>query len=119
MRLRYAGGVGIPDGHPSAPEVITLERGKIDDEPWPLAEALSTHRTVVVEDIGELIRGYTARVWDELPSSAVVIPLVLNSEQGLPGAVLVLGLSCRLKYDASYAAFIVSPPSKLRPVQAD
>lgn len=118
VRLQYAGGVGIPESHASAPEIVTLSRAALagdetSDEVWPFAEAMRTRRPVVVEDISELIQGYPVRVWDELPTSAIVIPLALNSEQGSPGAVLVLGLSCRLKYDAAYAAFIVRPT--LRP----
>lgn len=67
---------------------------------------MRTHAPVVVQDISALIKGYPVRAWDELPTAAVVVPLNLNSEEGLPGAVLVLGLSCRLDYDASYAEFI-------------
>ncbi|CAK9780214.1 unnamed protein product [Cutaneotrichosporon oleaginosum] len=118
VRLRYAGGVGIPDTHPSAPQVVTLERGAVMDKPasrprtpstdwpWPFEEAMRTRAPIVVPNIRALIGGYPVRAWDELPNAAVVVPLNLNSEDGLPGAVLVLGLSCRLDYDSTYAEFV-------------
>jgi hypothetical protein len=118
VRLRYAGSVGVPDSHPSAPEDVAINHGALTSEattplgsppaewPWPFAEAMRTHAPVLVENISELIKGYPVRAWDELPDAAVVMPLNLDSEEGLPGAILVLGLSCRLDYDATYAKFI-------------
>lgn len=83
------------------------------DEPepaahWPLLEVLRTRRPVVVRDCSKLIEGYPIRVWDELPTAAFVMPVVSNAEGGLPDAIIVLGLSCRLAFDAEYQAFLVS-----------
>lgn len=158
MRLRYAGGVGVPEGHPSAPPTCTVELlpgeqptsemlacaftalemtpGKASRpnytsmrrnifntdavaettlhasepeaaEQWPLAEALRSRRPIVVRDCSRLIKGYPVRVWDELPTSAIVIPIT-GDDGELPGAVLVMGLSCRLPFDVEYQSFLVS-----------
>ncbi|GMK53719.1 hypothetical protein CspeluHIS016_0103050 [Cutaneotrichosporon spelunceum] len=156
VRLRYTGGVGVPDGHPSAPARCTVEllpgeqpteemmasaftaletqtgarpnfsslrrvifnTDDIDhstpDEhqpaparQWPLAEVLQARRPIVVRDCSRLIEGYPLRVWDELPTSAIVIP-ISDCDTDFPGAVLVLGLSCRLPFDTEYQAFLVS-----------
>lgn len=75
---------------------------------WPFIEALGTHRTIFVEDCRHLLKDYDVRVWDELPSSAVVIPITRDTDDGIPGAVMVLGLSCRLDFDEEYESFIHS-----------
>lgn len=75
---------------------------------WPFAEALHARHPIIVRDCSKLISGYPTRVWDELPTSAIVIPVMPNAEGSSPCAVLVLGLSCRLTYDAEYQAFHVS-----------
>lgn len=77
-------------------------------EQWPLAEALQAREPLIVRDCSKLIRGYPTRVWDELPTSAIVMPIMPNAEGISPCAVLVLGLSCRLDYDSDYQAFHVS-----------
>ncbi|TXT14114.1 uncharacterized protein COLE_00307 [Cutaneotrichosporon oleaginosum] len=159
-RLRYGGGVGVPDGHVSAPQTCTVEllpgeqptsemmasafttleispseagqpaskpnytpmrRGifrsdathesssvKIEPAPadeWPLAEALRARRPIIVRDCSRIIKGYSVRVWEELPTSAIVIPIT-SADGGLPRAVLVLGLSSCLSFDIEYQAFL-------------
>lgn len=63
---------------------------------------------MLVEDCRSIIEGYPIRVWDELPTKALVIPIAHDSEGGLPNAILVLGLNVRRPYEADYKAFIVS-----------
>ncbi|BEJ14043.1 hypothetical protein CspHIS471_0312170 [Cutaneotrichosporon sp. HIS471] len=159
VRLRYTGGVGVPEGHPSAPPTCSVEllpgeqptkemmasaftalevtpgqpacrpnlssmrrvifntdaegqSASDEDQPapaeqWPLAEALRARQPIIVRDCSKLIEGYPVRVWDELPTSAIVIP-ISYCDGDLPGALLVLGLSCRLPFDAEYQAFLLS-----------
>ena len=73
---------------------------------WPIAEALSTRRMVMVEDCRELIEGYTVRVWDELPTSAIVVPITNDMDEGVPSAVFVIGLNVRRPFDEEYQSFI-------------
>lgn len=75
-------------------------------EPWPFAQALETGRPVYVQDCSAIVEGFPVRVWDELPSSAMVIPIVRSSEAGLPAAVMIVGLSNRLPYDTVYQNYL-------------
>jgi hypothetical protein len=75
------------------------------DPGWGFAEVL-THRRTVTIDCSQLIQGYPVRVWESLPTEAVVMPISLNSDDGLPAAVLVLGISTRLDYDQTYRLFV-------------
>ncbi|WWD02256.1 hypothetical protein V865_000294 [Kwoniella europaea PYCC6329] len=62
---------------------------------WPIREALASNRLVMVENCEGLIHDYPIRAWDELPTAAVVIPIANESDDGVPSAVLVLGLNLR------------------------
>lgn len=73
---------------------------------WPFREALQSRRLVLVEDCDSLIEGYPIRVWDELPHSAIVVPIANDSDEGVPSAVLVIGLSVRRPFDEDYESFI-------------
>lgn len=77
-------------------------------DPWPFREALQSRRVVLVEDCSTLIEHFPVRVWDELPNAAVVVPIASDSDEGIPGAVLVIGLSIRRPFDEDYQSFIVS-----------
>jgi hypothetical protein len=62
----------------------------------------------------QLIQGFPIRVWDDLPTSAVIVPISNDSDDGALGAVLVIGLSIRRPFDDDYESFIVSlssPPT--------
>lgn len=161
LTLRLAGAVGIPEGHSSTPNTISIQmsnksgrdprapvgpfahtitgsptmsahssasgtngqsqsatgaqspdddmRGAV--ESWPIRDALISKRLVLVEDCMQLIQGFPIRVWDDLPTSAVIMPISNDSEDGALGAVLVIGLSIRRPFDDDYESFIVSSPS--------
>lgn len=92
----------------------TLQRRHVTQVPlsmtgsWPVAEGMSTHRTLYVPDCRTMLEGFTPRVWDELPPSAVVIPIVRDTDDAVPSAVMILGLSPRLPFNEEYEAFIHS-----------
>jgi hypothetical protein len=157
LTLRLAGAVGIPEGHSSTPNTISIQmpaksgrdsRATVgpfahgimgsptmsthssisggpaysagaappsDDDvrgavgAWPIRDALISKRLVLVEDCMQLIEGFPIRVWDDLPTSAVIMPISNDSDDGALGAVLVIGLSIRRPFDDDYESFIVSP----------
>ncbi|WVQ79030.1 hypothetical protein IAT38_001122 [Cryptococcus sp. DSM 104549] len=79
----------------------------VDNEPsWPIAKALNTRQCVIVEDCTALIDGYTVRQWDELPFSAIVVPICGDGALELPEAVLILGLNVRRPFDTEYDNWI-------------
>ncbi|AFR96575.2 hypothetical protein C343_04702 [Cryptococcus neoformans C23] len=73
---------------------------------WPIREALQCKRLILVENVAGLIKDYPIRVWDELPNAAIVVPIRSDSEEGIPSAVLVLGLNIRRPFDEDYESFI-------------
>jgi len=76
-------------------------------ESWPIRDALVSKRLVLVEDCMQLIEGFPIRVWDDLPTSAVIMPISNDSDDGALGAVLVIGLSIRRPFDDDYESFLV------------
>ncbi|WVQ95095.1 hypothetical protein IAU59_002189 [Kwoniella sp. CBS 9459] len=95
-------------GPPISPLPLDDEGPQIDMESWPIKEALSSNRLVLVEDCSSIIDGYPIRVWDELPTAAIVVPITNESDDGLPSAVLVLGLNIRRPFDDDYESFILA-----------
>lgn len=84
--------------------------GATETDSWPFKEALQTRRIVLVENCSALIAQYPTRIWDELPNSAVVVPIANDSDEGIPSAVIVIGLSIRRPFDEDYESFLVSLP---------
>jgi hypothetical protein len=98
---------GEPHDSPPASTISTLCGPSVSDPGWGFAQVLKSRQSAIVE-CSHLIGDYTPRAWNELPSHALVIPLVLYSDETLPGAVLILGLSPRLVFDDSYQEFTAS-----------
>lgn len=73
---------------------------------WPIQKALATRQCVVVNDCRELIKDYPIRVWDELPISAIVVPICSDSSTEIPESVLILGLNVRRPFDAEYDSWV-------------
>nr|XP_031864018.1 uncharacterized protein CI109_000662 [Kwoniella shandongensis]KAA5531090.1 hypothetical protein CI109_000662 [Kwoniella shandongensis] len=73
---------------------------------WPIRDALQAGRMIMVEDCSSLIQDFPIRVWDELPNAAVIVPINNDSDDGIPSAVLVLGLNIRRPFDEDYESFI-------------
>lgn len=93
---------------PGTPADDDMRGGAPEMEMWPFKEALQSKRIVLVEDCSALIEGYPIQVWDELPTSAVVVPIASDSDDGAPSAVIVIGLSIRRPFDEEYESFLVS-----------
>ncbi|OCF32740.1 hypothetical protein I316_05661 [Kwoniella heveanensis BCC8398] len=89
-------------GPPISPLPLDEDGPQINMESWPIKEALTSNRLVLVEDCSSMIEGYSIRVWDELPTAAVVVPITNESDDGVPSAVLVLGLNIRRPFDDDY-----------------
>ncbi|WVQ68391.1 uncharacterized protein L199_006599 [Kwoniella botswanensis] len=93
---------------PSAPSSVTEGSDTAETNHWPIREALSSNRLVMVENCEGLIHDFPIRVWDELPTAAVVIPIANESNAGVPSAVLILGLNLRRPFDEDYESFILA-----------
>lgn len=73
---------------------------------WPIKKALATRQCIVVENCRDLIKDYPIRVWDELPISAIVVPICSDSSTEIPESVLILGLNIRRPFDADYDSWV-------------
>ena len=93
-----------------------------DSRSWPILKALTTHQCVLIDDCRPLIEGYELRVWDQLPVSAIVVPVCSESSMEIPESVLILGLNVLRPLDADYDAWIqvirANLAASLRSVQA-
>lgn len=138
--------VGVPEGHPSAPDQIPIsffngnpypsnvERSfspafsivsihsssshrvchvSEDTTQWPIAKALQRRQCVIIEECSQLIEGYPIRRWDELPFSAIVVPICSEGSPEIPDAVVILGLNVRRCFDHEYDSWIHSIRSQL------
>lgn len=68
---------------------------------WPLMQAMISGQIVYVDDARELVADYELRCWDELPQSAVVIP-ILEKGSRVPTSVVIVGINLRRPYDTEY-----------------
>jgi PAS domain S-box-containing protein len=82
--------VGIPEGHPAAPAVLS------PDGPWKFNNALVELGPV----FGELPRG----PWPQPPELAAVVQIAPQGQQTL--GLLIVGLNPHRTYDAAYANFV-------------
>lgn len=119
------GTIGVPDGHPSAPNNLTIsvELSNSQQTPsshdsassttsatatsstatgpaattiWPFREALQKKKPVFIADLKGRAKGFASRGWPELPKNAVVIPIMFEGDtSAIPKAVLIVGLNPR------------------------
>ncbi|KAI5479085.1 hypothetical protein MNV49_004083 [Pseudohyphozyma bogoriensis] len=128
--LQCRGSIGIPTGHPFAPETQTVDLQDLtlplshrsastnsnmcpsdsvtakNSWSWPFEEACMSLKPVFVEELGDDASGLEERGWGERPSQAVVIPLAGEAGQLIPAGVLVFMLSPRCKFDEAYETFV-------------
>lgn len=71
---------------------------------WPFKEALSQRKPVYISDLGSRNTGFEVRGWPEEAVSAVLIPILTDSDAD-PQAVFVFGLNPRRPWSESEAQF--------------
>ena len=74
------------------------------DFPWPFREACLSRKPVFVFDLAPLLDGYERRGWEDDPIAGVVIPI--TKDEGVPRAVLIVGLNPRRPFDSAYANWL-------------
>ncbi|TSC26598.1 ATP-binding protein [Corallococcus sp. Z5C101001] len=95
--------MGLEATGPFSPFQVPLE--PTTAAPWPLAQVAASNRAEHVEGLAARFGPLPLREGVPPPTSAIVLPLARSSETS-PAAVLVLGLSPRLRVDASYVSFL-------------
>jgi signal transduction histidine kinase len=101
---RLVATAGLSSGASASPLVIHLG-AEWEEASWPLAVALETSGTVVVDDLLTRFGSLPAGDWPFAPRSAVVAALT-SPGRDQPDGVLVAGVSARHPLDESYLSFI-------------
>jgi signal transduction histidine kinase len=102
-RARLAGSADCTVGEPGCPETVALDAG--EDRPWPFEAALRDRKMQVVGNLEEIFgEAVPPGPWSDRPREAVVMAIPSNLAQQ-PLAILVAGVSARLKFDESYRGF--------------
>ena len=99
--LMLAAATGIDSDHPAAPVRVSAESAA----PWPIAAALRSRVTQVVDDLASTVGPIPSGVWDRSPQRAVVVPLSVRGAEREAG-VLILGLNPYRLLDDPYRGFI-------------
>jgi signal transduction histidine kinase len=79
---------------------------------WPLAEALHTHREILVEDLAARFGSLPEGSGNARPERAIVWPLQ-RAGQSAPGAFLVAGISPHRVFDERYQRFFRATADQL------
>ncbi|RYH11478.1 MAG: response regulator, partial [Alphaproteobacteria bacterium] len=94
-----------PFGSEATAFPLALSVSRIAPGSWPVAEAGSSGRPVVVSDIGSLAGSITAPLWPDPVQNAVVLPLAMRTWSQRWG-FLIIGTSPRQVFDAGYRNFL-------------
>ncbi|KAK3363394.1 hypothetical protein B0T25DRAFT_39636 [Lasiosphaeria hispida] len=113
---RLAGALGVPDGHPIAPAVLSLQPG---DEALSalFQKALSAHHPFLLQKQDNslpraLLEGLQWRGFGDPCRAAVIVPIRPTKEENVMG-LLLLGLNPRRPYDNDYRQYISLLSQKL------
>src|SRR5262245_51856681 len=94
------GGRGVHESF--APPIVSLEASS--PSAWPLAEAFTTDRIQVVDDLEGRFPLVPAGPWPDPPRQALVLPVPSNIPHRIAG-LLVAGVSARNPLDDGYRGF--------------
>jgi PAS domain S-box-containing protein len=102
-QARLKGAVGIPMGLPVSPLAIDLA-GNVAAAAWLLGETIRAGAVVTVENLASRFDEIPRGPWSDPPNSAVVVP-IQSSKADEVAALLVAGVSPRLRLDHLYRSF--------------
>ena len=95
--------VGLSAGTPASPIQIDLDPAS--PQPWPIREVVLTGLTQLVDDLSVRLAGMKVGPYPELPGLALALPITLPGQER-PAAVMVAGISARLRMNDAYRAFL-------------
>ncbi|SES32374.1 chemotaxis protein CheB [Lentzea albida] len=100
VRAHLAASTGLTDDSPALDQLVTSERPAA----WPLHKSMRTAEPQVVEDLLTRFPGLVSGTWPQPPHTAVILP-VSPIRDGVPAALLVLGVSSHAPFDAAHRQF--------------
>ncbi len=101
---RLAGAAGIAPGTEASPEVVALDAPEAASA-WPLAQVMRSGAAMVVDDLAARFAQLPRGPWPDPPRAAVLVPVRANKAEEL-AALLVAGVSPRLRLDELYRSFL-------------
>jgi two-component sensor histidine kinase len=100
-RASLRGAAAIAEGHPAAPQFITLE----GNSPWPVSEVIREGAPRTVARLTERFVTLPKGPWQDPPQEALLLPLATSAEAA-PRGVLILGVNpYRRREDDSFENF--------------
>ncbi len=93
---------GIEQGHPAAPDLLTV---KVSGERWPLSEILNGKSAFVVEELSKRFESVPSGFWDASPTKALLVPIT-SQGQDKPAGFFVAALNPYRQLDVDYKGFI-------------
>jgi signal transduction histidine kinase len=103
-RARLAGAAGAITGPDLTQESLNLENSSAMR--WPLNEVIESGELQVVGDLATRFQAVPGGPWSDPPITAAIVPIPSNQPH-VPAAVLIAGISSRLKFDTHYRDFLV------------
>jgi signal transduction histidine kinase/HPt (histidine-containing phosphotransfer) domain-containing protein len=94
---------GLPAGGPASATEIALGDG--DAQPWPIAAVVRTGQAQRVDDAAAHLAGMTVGPYPESPNTVFALPVNLPGQER-PAAVIVAGVSARLRLNEPYLGFL-------------
>ena len=115
---RLAGASGL-QGYEGPAKAARAPIGGNDGSPgWPFAEAIRTHREVVVEQLSASFGPLPMGRWNARPERAIILPLS-RAGQPTPHAFLVSGISPHRAFDDRYQRFFRATADQVATVIAN
>ena len=101
-QARLVGATGLAPGTTGAPEIGRLDA--TDGAAWPLDEVFRSGKAVLVEDVADRFGEFSVGPFPESISSVMLLPIMTPGAEH-PAAVVVAGVSPRLKLNEMYLGF--------------
>ncbi|MFD4636048.1 chemotaxis protein CheB [Lentzea sp. NPDC058436] len=100
VRAHLAASTGLTDDSPALDQLVTSDRPSA----WPLHNSMRTGEPQVVDDLLTRFPGLVSGTWPQPPRTAMILP-VSPVRDGVPAALLVLGVSSHAPFDVAHRQF--------------
>ncbi len=101
-QARLVGHTGLQPGTPVSP--LHLELRAPERPPWSIGGVAATGVAQQIDDTAALLAGMAVGPYPEIPKLAFTLPILLPGTDK-PAAILIAGVSSRLRMDESYRGF--------------
>ena len=102
QQARLVAATGLTPGRSGAPEIVPISAP--DNAAWPLAEVFRTGRAMLATDVAARFGSFSTGPYAEPIASAMLLPILTPGAER-PVAVVVAGISPRLKSNEMYLGF--------------